>query len=243
MENKYTTTTIKKIEKENERLKTFILDCKVRAKPGQYLMVWLPGLNEKPFGVVDDNPLTLTVAKVGPFSSQIHELKVGDKITFRGPYGSHFNPKGTKIIFVGGGYGVVPLYFFAKTLPKIKRKKATVVIGARTKSDLPYVKKFEKLGCQVLVATDDGSTGFKGFTTELVGELLKKEKFDSLYTAGPEIMMEKLAAICRREKIYCEVSIARPFKCGGLGLCGECAFKGHLVCQEGPVFNGKIFFE
>lgn len=243
MRNRYTTTTIKKIEKENEKIKNFVLNKNVEAMPGQYVMVWLPGLNEKPFGVVNPSPLTLSVANVGPFSGKMHQLKVGDKLTFRGPYGSFFIPKGDKMVFAGGGYGVVPLYFFALKIPKAKRKSITVVVGAKTKNELCFISKFRKLGCKVLIATDDGSDGFKGFTTDLLEQLLKKERVDGVYTCGPEIMMKKIAELCNKNNIFCQVSIERHFKCGGIGLCGECGFDGRLVCKEGPVFNGKILLQ
>jgi len=243
MKNNYITAKILKIEKESKNIKNFYLDAEVDALPGQYLMIWIPGLNEKPFGVVDTSPLTISVNKVGPFSEKMHELKRGDKITFRGPYGSSFLPKGKKMLFIAGGCGMVPLYFFAKTSLKSKRKYITVIIGARTKSDLPYISKFKKLGCKVLTATDDGSSGFKGFTTELTEKIFKKEKFDGVYTCGPEIMMKKIAKICSEKKVFCQVSLERHFKCGGIGLCGECAINGRLVCKEGPVFRGKILLE
>lgn len=243
MKNKYTTTTIKKIERENKKVKTFILNTKIKAMPGQYVMVWIPGLHEKPFGVANPSPLTLSIAKVGPFSEKVHQLKVGDKVTFRGPYGSFFIPKGKKMVFVGGGYGVVPLYFLALNTPKNKRQSITVIIGAKTKEELCFVSRFKKLGCKVLLATDDGSAGFKGFTTDVFENLLKKEKLDSAYACGPEMMMKKIALVCNQKSIFCQVSIERHFKCGGIGLCGECGHKGFLVCKEGPVFNGKILLE
>lgn len=240
MKNNYKTAKIIKVEKESKNIKNFYLDAEVNALPGQYLMVWIPGLNEKPFGVVDTLPLTISVNKVGPFSEKLHKLKKGDLITFRGPYGSSFLPKGKKMLFVAGGCGMVPLHLLAKITAKSKRKFITVIIGAKTKSDLPYIARFKKLGCKVLTTTDDGSSGFKEFTTELARKLFEKEKFDGVYTCGPEIMMKKIAEICNKETVFCQVSLERHFKCGGVGLCGECAINGHLVCKEGPVFNGKI---
>jgi len=236
--NIYKTVKIVKIENESDKVKTFILDKKIKAKPGQYVMVWLPGINEKPFGIVNDDPLTFSIAKVGPFTEKIHQLKVGDRLTYRGPYGTSFLPKNGQILLIGGGYGVVPLYFLASI---IKNKRlAIVVIGAKTKSDIIFKSKFEKLGCKVKISTDDGSSGFKGFSTDLTQKLLEKEKFKAVYTCGPEIMMKKIAELCHEKRIFCQVGMERFFKCGGLGLCGECSCKGHMVCKDGPVFNGKI---
>lgn len=240
MNNIYQTAKIKSIETETPKVKNFILDKSIKALPGQFLMVWIPGLNEKPFGVVIPTPLTLSIAKVGPTTEIIHKLKVGDKITFRGPYGQSFTKKNGKILLIAGGYGVVPLYFLAATISPEKRKKITVVIGAKTKKELPFVAKFKKLGCRVLVTTDDGSSGFKGFTTELTEKLINKEKFSAIYSCGPMVMMKKIAQLAHKKKIFCQVSVESFFKCGGFGICGECCFNGLIVCREGPVFDAKV---
>jgi len=240
MDNTYQTATIVKIEKETEKVKNFILDASIKALPGQYVMVWMPGLNEKPFGVVQSSPLMLSIAKIGPTTEAIHHLKVGDKLTWRGPYGKSFTVKNGKTLLVGGGYGVVPLYFLASSLPQRLRNKTTVIIGSRTKKELPFVAKFKKLGCKVQIATDDGSAGFKGFTTQLMQKLIEKEPFAAVYSCGPMIMMKKIAELAHGKKIFCQVSLESFFKCGGFGLCGECSFKGRIVCKEGPIFNGTI---
>lgn len=239
MKNKYITTTITKIKTETSKVKTFILNVSINAKPGQYVMVWLPGVHEKPFGVVTDKPLTLSIAQVGPFTNLIHKIKVGQKITFRGPYGKSFKIKGKKILLVGGGYGVVPLFFLAQSVPSNKRQFITVIIGAKNKSELVFVNKFKKLGCIVKVATDDGSKGYKGFSTSLAEAILSKNKYDTIYTCGPEAMMKKIAMIANKNKIFCQVSIEKLIKCA-VGICGECHCKGKLVCKDGPVFNSLI---
>ena len=87
MKHRYKTATITDIRTETPRLKTFTLDTSIEAKPGQYVMLWAPGINEKPFGVVTTSPLRLSIANVGSFTDHIHTLKVGDKMTFRGAYG------------------------------------------------------------------------------------------------------------------------------------------------------------
>lgn len=240
MKNIYRTAHIIKIENETPKIKNFILDAEISGEPGQYIMVWLPRLNEKPFAVVHPSPLTVSVSKVGPFTEKLNQLRKGDKISFRGPYGSSFTLKGKKIMLIGGGYGVAPLYFLASLVPKIRRRLVTIIIGARSKDDLPFLSKFMELDYHIHVCTDDSSHGFSGLTTQLTERLLEKELFDSVYTCGPEPMMKKIAEICYSKKIFCQVSMERMFKCGGIGLCGECNFKGELVCKDGPVFNGKI---
>jgi len=243
MKNKYKTARIIKVEQETSVVNNYILDIKLKSKPGQYVMVWIPGQNEKPFSLADGNPLTLSIAKVGPFTEKIHKLKVGDDLSFRGPYGKSFELKGKRILMIGGGYGTVPLYYLASKVPLRLRKNVYVIIGARTKASLPFVAKFKAIGCNVMTTTDDGSTGFPVFTTELAQVLLRKKRIDSVYTCGPEIMMKKIAEFCSRKKVFCQVSMEKYFKCGGLGLCGECSCKGKLVCIDGPVFNGKFLVE
>jgi len=93
MNNTYQTTKIKSVEIETPKVKNFILDSSIKAEPGQYVMIWLPGFNEKPFGIVKPSPLMLSIAKIGPTTEIIHKLKVGDKVTFRGPYGQSFKIK------------------------------------------------------------------------------------------------------------------------------------------------------
>jgi dihydroorotate dehydrogenase electron transfer subunit len=243
IQNTYQTAVITKIEQETPIVKSFYLDTKVKAKPGQYVMVWIPRVNEKPFGVASTNPFMLSIANIGSFTQKVHELKVGDKLSWRGPYGTSFTLKGEKLLIVAGGYGVVPLHLLASQVVPEKRKNITVIIGAKTAKHLPFVDKFKELGCKVKVATDDGSKGFKGFTTKLAQELLGKETFDQAYTCGPNIMMETLAQVCHKHDLPCQVSFEAFFKCGGLGLCGECNYKGHLVCQEGPVFDSSLLLK
>lgn len=243
MKNKYKTAKIIKIERETSNIKNFVLGTKIKSQPGQYVMVWLPGENEKPFSLAEGNPLTLSIAKVGPFTKKLHQLKEGDDLSYRGPYGKGFELKGKRVLMVGGGYGTVPLYYLALKASQRLRKNIYVIIGARTKAFLPFVTKFRAIGCKILTTTDDGSTGFPVFTTELTQVLLRKKRIDSVYTCGPEIMMKKIAELCLRKKVFCQVSMEKYFKCGGLGLCGECSCKGKLVCVDGPVFNGTFLLK
>lgn len=240
MKFKYQTAKITKIKDETPRVKTFTLDVSVSALPGQYVMVWMPGINEKPFGVVTNNPLRLSIANVGPFTQKVHELHVGDVMTFRGPYGSAFRVHGKQPLLVGGGYGVVPLYLLAQSFSLSVRKHTTVVIGARTKKDLAFVSLFRALGCRVQTSTDDGSTGFHGFSTDVAQKIIATGLCDSVYACGPEVMMKKVVQMSHAAGIVCQVSMERHFKCGGMGLCGSCSFQGKLVCVDGPVFSGEV---
>lgn len=231
----YTSKIIKVIE-ENYRVKTFEIDHNLDCKPGQFLMIWMPGIGEKPMSIGNNNPLTISVANVGEVSAQITKLKEGDTISYRGPFGNPFIiPKDSKkILCVGGGYGVVPMYFLSK-IAKENGIQSAVVIGARNQLDLIFEKQLF-LVSKVHITTDDGSKGKKGTVMAEVENLI--DNVDAVYACGPEKMMEAVAKLANSKKKYCEVSIERYMKCG-VGVCGSCAIDGKLCCIDGPVFNSK----
>ncbi|MBI2079476.1 dihydroorotate dehydrogenase electron transfer subunit [Candidatus Micrarchaeota archaeon] len=229
------TAKIKSVKEENYRIKTFELDYDLKAKPGQYALLWIPGVGERPMSIGLDN--TFTVANVGGFSEALHKLKKGDKLSLRGPLGSEFElKKFKKIILVGGGYGVVPLYFLAKVACS-KNISVTAVIAARKAEDIIFEEQFKKLGCIVLASTDDGSKGFRGNAVEAVKSLMQKNSYECIYTCGPEKMMYHLVLLAKEKEIESQVSIERYIKCG-IGICGSCAINSHLVCVDGLVYSG-----
>ena len=240
MSSYYTTAKIKEIRRENYRVKTFELDCSIDAQPGQFVMLWIPGVNEKPFCVVQAKPLRLCVACVGEFSRKLCELKKGNLLSFRGPFGRGFwFDKGVKkILLVGGGYGVPALLFLAQAALKNKIKP-TMVIGARKREDVIFEKEFKAKGIETLVSTDDGSVGFHGRASELVEKLFREgKKFDCVYACGPEKMMFAVAKLCGKNKTKSQLSLERYMGCAVV-LCGKCDVGGKLVCRDGPVFSGK----
>lgn len=200
--------TITKVEEETLQAKSFTFDVSLTAAPGQYLLVSMDG-QERPFGVVRPAPLTITVANVGQFTARLHALGNGDIVELRGPFGDGYKPSGTRHLLVAGGYGVVPLYFLASELRKDTTNTVHVAIGAKTKTDMLFGKKFDALGCRVHVATDDGSAGFHGNTVALSKQLVAVEPVDAVYTCGPLIMMQKLAELCQAHSIPCQASIDR----------------------------------
>jgi dihydroorotate dehydrogenase electron transfer subunit len=226
---------IKSVVNESKDVKTFFFDKKIKAEPGQFLMVWIPRLDEKPFAVSFENPLGITVEKVGPFTKEMLTMKRGDKIGIRGPYGNGFKLKGKNICLVSGGCGVIPLALLAE---KFKKVKITAIVGANTKNDLFFAKRLKKDCSKVIVMTDDGSFGKKRLPTDTMKDLLKTEKFDYVYTCGPEIMMKKVFEICEKHDIECQASLERYMKCG-FGLCGQCCIDDIRICKDGPVLNSR----
>jgi dihydroorotate dehydrogenase electron transfer subunit len=199
-------------------------------------MLWLPGVDEKPLAIACPKPLTVTVARVGPFTTALHRRAVGDRVGWRGPYGDGFSPhQDRRALLVAGGYGAAPLYFLATKA--VERCIPTVVaIGARTALDLPYVERFEELGVELLVATDDGSVGQRGRITDVISRFVADHSGLAAYACGPELMLVALHRLCIEHRIPGQFSLERYMKCG-FGICGQCALDDLLVCQDGPVFT------
>ena len=233
---------ISKIVDEARDFKSFVFKHKLKAKPGQFIMLWLPGIDEKPFSISyqDDEKFAVTVFKVGKFTEKLFKLKAGDKAGIRGPYGNGFSLEHKRVVLVGGGCGAAPLGFLADELKKNKAK-IHYIIGAKTKDCLLFEKRMELSKIKTYFATDDGSYGNKGYTTDILKEILRKKRIKMVYTCGPEIMMKIVAEICEEAKIPCEISMERYMKCG-FGICGQCCVDntGVRVCKEGPVFSGEM---
>jgi dihydroorotate dehydrogenase electron transfer subunit len=198
-------------------------------------MVWLPGLDEKPFSLLSDAPLTFAIAAVGPFSRAVHTLREGDKVWCRGPFGHGFEPRGAKHVLVGGGYGSAPLLFLARRI-RAQGGSVRAILGARRERDLLFVDAFAAEGAAVDVATEDGSAGTRGLVTDVVAPLLVSGPPDTLYACGPHGMLMALADLCRRSHVQAQLSWERYMRCG-IGLCGSCEHEGRLVCTDGPVLD------
>jgi dihydroorotate dehydrogenase electron transfer subunit len=229
---------ILRIQDEARAICTFVLDAEVpEAEPGQFVMLWLPGVDEKPISIARSVPLTLTIARVGPFSTELHRRKVGSRVGWRGPYGRGFSlHRERPALLVAGGYGAAPLYFLA-TKAVEHGVPTTVAIGARTALDLLYVERFRALGTErIILATDDGSTGYRGYVTDAIQSLVSELQSPVIYACGPEPMLVALHRLCQEHDIPGQLSVERYMKCG-FGICGQCALDDLLVCQDGPVFD------
>lgn len=230
------TTKIKKIINETKTIKTFIFDFDVSdAKPGQFIMLW-NFKDEKPMSIstinAEKNEIGITIKKVGPFTESIHSLKVGDMLGLRGPYGRGFEITGSKILTIGGGVGMAPIYAFVQAAEK-KSLNVDVITAATTKDELLFMES----DVNSYACTDDGTYGFCGFATEFMADIIKKKDYDMVVTCGPEVMMKGVYDIVEKLKIPAQYSLERYMKCG-LGICGQCCVDdvGWRVCAEGPVF-------
>lgn len=242
------------ITDESSQVWTFTFDLRLDAGPGQFVMAWLPGVDEKPFSLVRADPITLTIARVGPFTTEVFSLNPGDRLWLRGPLGQPFTlpphlPRITQhpapspespipstqypILLIAGGYGVAPLHFLAERALAGGWEVSTA-IGARTAADVVFADRFAALGAQVVTTTDDGSLGQQGVATEAAERLLARARHGAIYACGPEPMLAAAEGLARSYRVPAQLSYERYMRCG-FGVCGSCVREGWLVCRDGPV--------
>jgi dihydroorotate dehydrogenase (NAD+) catalytic subunit len=214
--------------------KTIVTDSRMEnAGPGSYLFAWIPGISERPFSIVDDNPLTLTVLTRGPFTKALNELEKGDAFYYRGPYGKPVTMPTDTVALVGGGCGIAGIYHIAKHAQRLGRN-VRMYLAAKDANHLPLLEEFERFG-EVFFATEDGSLGEKGLVTDLLKKHTPK-RHTCFFNCGPARMVEAVLPI---EKLYATPqhiysSLDYMTRCG-IGICGSCADrKGRRTCVEGP---------
>ena len=189
----------------------------------------------------DRNELWLLVAAVGDGTRQLQKLQKGDRLNCMLPLGNSFTmptDNAQKVLLVGGGVGVAPLLYFGKRIKEMGGEP-TFLLGARSAKDVLERELFEQVG-RVLITTEDGSEGEKGFVTN--HSVLAQEHFDRISTCGPKPMMMAVARYAFKNDIECEVSHENKMACG-VGACLCCVEKtvegNKCVCKEGPVMNIK----
>jgi len=231
---------ILEIVEETPTIRTFRLDTAdwLRGRPGQYLMVWVRGVDEVPMTLAYDDGIT--VQSVGEATKAMFRLKKGDSVGIRGPYGNGWELVGDDILLISGGVGSAPLAPLAEKAAAAG-VKVTTLAGYRTKDEVHFEKRFKKAG-EVRVTTDDGTYGTKGFVTGLMTDM-DLSKYSQIYVCGPEKMMHRVLGILDGHKLAgrTQLSIQRYLKCG-IGVCGSCCMDpdGLRVCKDGPVFKGDI---
>jgi len=219
---------ISRVITETPRSKTlqFSLEGQIEFNPGQFLMIWIPGVDEIPMSISTWNPpdMGITVLSIGEATQALFSMSKSDWIGIRGPFGNPFSTNSKKALVVGGGVGIAPLRPLVYNLLD-GGSEVILVNAAKTKNELIYFKEFKNLkhsNLKVEIATDDGSLGFKGFATDAVSKLLDGNEFDRMYTCGPELMMAGLYELAKMRKIRFQASLERFMKCG-CGICGTCA--------------------
>jgi dihydroorotate dehydrogenase electron transfer subunit len=229
---------IQRVVSETSDIKTLYFPSVGRAKPGQYIMVWLPGVDEIPMSLSTiGDPSSISVRVVGDATHALSNLKEGDKIGIRGPLGNGYSTRGSHPFLVGGGSGIASLTPLAEEL-MAQGAKPTFLIGARSKNQLLFKERLSKLGLDLLISTDDGSEGYHGYASNYAGELMIKRNYDQVYICGPELMTVKIWMDANKLKLPVETSLERLCKCA-VGLCGSCAIGPYRVCKDGPVFDSE----
>lgn len=221
---------IEEVIQESSLVRSFIFKKSLEYQPGQFIMLWIPRLDEKPFSISYHGKdfFGVTVALKGRFTQRLHEMKAGEWAGVRGPFGTAFNLNVGKACVIGGGVGMASLAVLIERL-----EDSVVVQGARTASELLYRNRFKDM----LLCTEDGSAGTKGVPTDLLEDLYRHYRFDAIYTCGPEAMIVKVSEFAREYNIYMQASLERYIKCA-VGVCGQCCCNGLRLCVEGPVLDG-----
>lgn len=235
----YRVMEVMEAEELSGKVKKIVLRGNLGSSPGQYVMVWVPGVGEIPISVAREleEEVWLLVAKVGRVSSALHSLREGDLLWLRGPYGRGFSSAEGRISLIGGGYGISPLIFLAERLRASGRVELRFYAGFRGRSDVILDDLLSSISDRLILATEDGSKGLRGRITEHVDF----DWPDRIYAAGPEPMLVEVV----RESLWrgkaVEVSLERLIRCS-IGICGSCSLDplGILVCRDGPVFDGRI---
>ena len=222
-------------------------DIARKAKPGNFFMLRTHEQGERvPLTIADFDrdrgTITAVFQKVGKATHHLGTLNEGDFITdVTGPLGndSHIENFG-RVICVGGGVGIAPVYPIAKAL-KEAGNKVTSIIGARSKSSLFWEDKMRNVSDDLIITTDDGSYGTKAVVTSPLEDILRSEKVDLVIAIGPAIMMKFVCKTTEKYKVKTIVSL-NSIMIDGTGMCGGCRVEiggeTKYTCVDGPEFNG-----
>lgn len=222
-----------------------------KALPGQFIVLRVNEEGERiPLTIADFNrdkgSITIIFQAVGASTELLSQKEVGDSILdFVGPLGqpSHIAKGMGTIVCIGGGIGVAPVYPIARGMHEAGNKVISIM-GAKNKDILIFEKEMRAVSDEVLVTTDDGSYGIKGFVTNALQQLVDRgEKIDQVTAIGPGIMMRSVVEATRPLQIKTIVSL-NPIMVDGTGMCGGCRVQvgdeTKFACVDGPEFDGHL---
>ncbi len=218
-----------------------------KAEAGQFFIVRQGEDYERiPLTIADfdreKGTITMIFQVVGACTKALSLLNEGDELAdVVGPLGKPTEiEKFGKVVVVGGGVGIAPIHPIARAL-KEAGNEVTAIIGARTKDLLFWEDKMAQVSDRLLIATDDGSAGRKGFVTQVLEDLIKEEDIRCVWAIGPMIMMRAVANMTRPYKVHTIVSM-NPIMVDGTGMCGACRVsvggETKFACVDGPEFDG-----
>lgn len=222
---------IDRIVEESKTTKSFFFKGSIEYEPGQFIMLWIPGLDEKPFSISyhGENFFGITVACRGRFTRRLHQMNVGEILGIRGPLGRPFTIRKGNACIIGGGVGMASLAVLVDRL-----KRGIIIQGAKTASEVIFRERAGFSG--MTVYTEDGSVGKRGLPTKDLENIYKQFGVVTLYVCGPEPMTHAVFEFARRHELPMHASLERYMKCG-IGLCGQCSCDGLRMCLEGPVVD------
>ncbi len=242
------------VRKENLNSSVCFLEISARqisraAEAGQFVVLRIDESGERiPLTIYDfdkdSGTISLVVQKAGKTTNKLCSLKKDDcLIDLAGPLGKAAEPGNYKrVLFVGGGVGAAEVYPVARAFKKTGAI-VTIVAGARTKDVLILEKELRSLSNKLHITTDDGSYGRRGFVTDVISEILKKESFDLIYAIGPLVMMQAVAKLTKPYAIKTRVSL-NSIMVDGTGMCGTCRVtvggEVKFTCVDGPEFDGHL---
>jgi len=243
------TVRIVGVRDETPTIKSFTFSDRLAAEatPGQFVMIWVPGVDEVPMSLSTINPkegaVSITVEEVGEATGKLHRMKVGEAVGIRGPFGNGYNlARARSVMIVGGGTGLASLAPLTEKIAKQTRRRITLLLGAKTCNELLFLERMKTvlapMNGRIITTTEDASYGTKGLVTDPAEQLLTKERFDIVYACGPEQMMHKMFLLAERFKTPLQASLERLMRCA-IGLCGTCVMGKFRVCRDGPVFSGE----
>jgi len=218
-----------------------------KALPGEFVVLMVDKKGERvPLTIVNANEqkgeITIIFQEAGFSTKALGKMNVEDSLyALAGPLGHPTEIKNYgKIVLVGGGVGIAEIYPVAVALKQAGNHVITI-LGARTKDLLILEKELKSASDELYIATDDGSYGTKGFTTDVLRQILSKEDVKIVYAVGPIPMMKKVALVTKDFKVKTIVSL-NALMVDGTGMCGCCRVtidgKVKFTCVEGPEFDG-----
>lgn len=243
------------VRKENLCPQIFLMEIDAplvakKAEPGQFIILRIDERGERvPFTVADfdreKGSVTIIVQAVGKTTRELAMLNAGDSILdFAGPLGMPTKLDGLKkVAVIGGGLGNAIAYPQAKKLHAMGAD-VTMIAGFRSTDFIILEKEMQAVSDRLIITTDDGSNGTKGFVTDRLGELLNDgETFDEVLAVGPLMMMRAVCRLTEPYHILTTVSM-NPVMIDGTGMCGGCRVivdgKPRFACVDGPDFDGHL---
>ncbi len=246
-------------ETTDVRLYRLSLPAGTAARPGRFFMVSLWGAGEVPISIAspsDSDSLELCIRKAGLVTSAMDDLKEGDLLWLRGPYGNGFPleiAEGVEIVIVAGGIGMAPLRPLLSefTTPGKGYGKVTLIYGSRTPDEILFkeeIEQYQAMGIRVMLCVDRGNrewTGHVGLVTDLLGDIGGEMGSAVAYLCGPEIMIRNVTRNLSRmgmaeDRII--TTLEAHMKCG-VGKCGHCYGGVKYICTDGPVFSYREILE